>query len=219
MILNFYGSNTRIDELNYYFYIIAFIYGFSNKFFLSCGNSCRSVYEFAPEKSQIQKWIEDYKNLELTITDEEEKTRTARISGIIKSPGRLVCMDMGQVSQPNRHWYFCIRFESGKTFYLLKLLYHVSLDEYGVTSGTVTFSFEDENGEVTEQKLDINTEVKEPQIVELKIEKEKKETKDILRQIQQYLYKRSVSSWKSTLFLKYCILKHNHIITKTNVDD
>lgn len=48
--------------------------------------------------------------------------------------------------------------------------------EYGVTSGTVTFSFEDENGEVKEQKLDINTEVKEPQIVELKIDKEKKET-------------------------------------------
>ncbi len=48
--------------------------------------------------------------------------------------------------------------------------------EYGVTSGTVTFSFEDENGKVKEQKLDINTEVKEPRIVELKIEKEKKET-------------------------------------------
>ena len=32
-------------------------------------------YGYAPEKSQIQKWIEDYKNLELTITDEEEKSR------------------------------------------------------------------------------------------------------------------------------------------------
>lgn len=56
-------------------------------------------YGYTPEKSQIQKWIEDYKNLELTITDEEEKSRTARISGIIKSPGRLVCMDMGQLEE------------------------------------------------------------------------------------------------------------------------
>lgn len=47
MILNFYGSNTRIDELNYYFYIIAFIYGFSNKFFLSLCTFITSVYEFS----------------------------------------------------------------------------------------------------------------------------------------------------------------------------
>lgn len=49
------------------------------------------------EKSRIQKWIKDYQNLELTITDENKKKRTAKISGIIKSPGNLVCMDKGQL--------------------------------------------------------------------------------------------------------------------------
>lgn len=48
--------------------------------------------------------------------------------------------------------------------------------KYGAVNGAVTFSFEDENGEIKEQKLDIHTEIKEPQVVELKIEKEKKET-------------------------------------------
>lgn len=35
--------------------------------------------------------------MELTITDENKKKRTAKISGIIKSPGNLVCMDKGQL--------------------------------------------------------------------------------------------------------------------------
>lgn len=48
--------------------------------------------------------------------------------------------------------------------------------KYGAVSGIVTFSFEDENGEIKEQKLDIHTEIKEAQIVQLKIEKEKEET-------------------------------------------
>lgn len=54
-------------------------------------------YGNAVEKSQIQKWIKDYQNLELTLTDEKEKRRTAKISGIIKSPENLVCMDKGQL--------------------------------------------------------------------------------------------------------------------------
>lgn len=38
--------------------------------------------------------------------------------------------------------------------------------KYGAVNGAVTFSFEDENGEIKEQKLDIHTEIKEPQVVE-----------------------------------------------------
>lgn len=54
-------------------------------------------YGHAVGKSQIKKWIKDYRNLELTITDEKEKIRTAKISGIINSPGGLVCMDRKQL--------------------------------------------------------------------------------------------------------------------------
>ncbi|MDE5779306.1 MAG: hypothetical protein K2I10_12510 [Lachnospiraceae bacterium] len=56
-------------------------------------------YGHAVGKSKIQKWIKNYRSLELTITDEKEKIRTAKISGIIKSPGGLVCMDRKQLEE------------------------------------------------------------------------------------------------------------------------
>lgn len=49
-------------------------------------------------------------------------------------------------------------------------------EKYGDTSGTVIFSYEDEQGEVTEQKMDIHTEIQEAEIVELTVEDEKPKT-------------------------------------------
>lgn len=48
--------------------------------------------------------------------------------------------------------------------------------KYGDTSGTVIFSYENEQGEVTEQKLEIHTEIQEAETIDLKIEDEKPKT-------------------------------------------
>lgn len=48
--------------------------------------------------------------------------------------------------------------------------------KYGDTSGTVIFSYENEQGEVTEQKMEIHTEIQEAEIVELTVEEEKPKT-------------------------------------------
>lgn len=49
-------------------------------------------------------------------------------------------------------------------------------EKYGITSGKVIFSYEDEKGEVIEQTMEIKTEIKEPETVELKVEKDEPET-------------------------------------------
>ena len=49
-------------------------------------------------------------------------------------------------------------------------------EKYGDTAGTVTFSYEDEQGQVIEQVMEIHTSIQEPEIVELKVEKEAPET-------------------------------------------
>lgn len=49
-------------------------------------------------------------------------------------------------------------------------------NKYGETSGTVIFSYENEKGETIEQKKEINTQIKKPQMVELKVEKDKPQT-------------------------------------------
>lgn len=49
-------------------------------------------------------------------------------------------------------------------------------DKYGDTTGLVTFSYEDEQGKVIEQTQEIHTSIQEPEIVELKVEKEKPQT-------------------------------------------
>lgn len=48
--------------------------------------------------------------------------------------------------------------------------------KYGDTSGTVIFSYENEQGEVTEQKLEIHTQIQEAETIDLKIEDEKPKT-------------------------------------------
>ena len=45
-------------------------------------------------------------------------------------------------------------------------------EKYGDTVCTVIFSYENEQGEVAEQKQELKTSIKKPQIVELKVEKE-----------------------------------------------
>ena len=48
--------------------------------------------------------------------------------------------------------------------------------KYGETTGTVVFSYENEQGERTEQSQELYTSIKKPQIVELKVEKEEPKT-------------------------------------------
>ncbi len=49
-------------------------------------------------------------------------------------------------------------------------------EKYGDTLCTVIFSYENEQGEVSEQKQELKTSIKKPQIVELKVEKEAPKT-------------------------------------------
>lgn len=48
--------------------------------------------------------------------------------------------------------------------------------KYGDTAGTVIFSYENEQGEITEQKLEIHTEIQEAETIDLQIEDEKPKT-------------------------------------------
>lgn len=48
--------------------------------------------------------------------------------------------------------------------------------KYGETTGTVVFSYENEQGELTEQSQEVHTSIKKPQVVELKVEKEAPKT-------------------------------------------
>ncbi len=48
-------------------------------------------------------------------------------------------------------------------------------EKYGDVVGTVIFSYEDEQGKVTEQEQKLHTAIKKPQVVELKIEEEEVE--------------------------------------------
>ena len=47
---------------------------------------------------------------------------------------------------------------------------------YGDLDGEVIFSYENEQGEITEQRQKFSTVIKKPQVVELKVEKQKQET-------------------------------------------
>lgn len=49
-------------------------------------------------------------------------------------------------------------------------------DKYGDTLGTVTFCYEDEQGKEIKQTMEIHTMIREPEIVELKVEKETPQT-------------------------------------------
>ena len=49
-------------------------------------------------------------------------------------------------------------------------------EKYGETTGKVYFSYEDGEGSVTQQEFLFHTEIKKPEMVELKVEKQKEET-------------------------------------------
>lgn len=49
-------------------------------------------------------------------------------------------------------------------------------EKYGETSATVLFSYEDEQGEVKEQTMEVHTEIREPRQVQLKVEEEPPQT-------------------------------------------
>ena len=51
-----------------------------------------------------------------------------------------------------------------------------SEEKYGDTLGTVIFSYENENGEVVEQRQEFHATILKPQVVELKVEQEEPQT-------------------------------------------
>lgn len=52
---------------------------------------------YAPLKSQIEKWKENYKSLALILTDEKGVERKGEISGIVKQPDDKIYMDKKQM--------------------------------------------------------------------------------------------------------------------------
>lgn len=53
----------------------------------------------APNKSQIEKWIQEYQKLELTVIDENGNEKKAAISGILKDPAHKICMEKKQMTE------------------------------------------------------------------------------------------------------------------------
>lgn len=54
---------------------------------------------YPPLKSQVEKWIEQYETLDLTVTDASGQERKAKICGILSRPGDKVCMDSIQMKE------------------------------------------------------------------------------------------------------------------------
>lgn len=78
----------------------------------------------------------------------------------------------GGTSQPGELQVFVGRLDMDNQGHIIEEMG----DKYGDTAGTVTFSYEDEQGQVIEQTMEIHTSIKEPEIVELKVEKEAPKT-------------------------------------------
>lgn len=53
----------------------------------------------APGKSRIEKWVETYRELELTVTDESGRERGAKIGGILEKPASGVFMQQKQMQE------------------------------------------------------------------------------------------------------------------------
>ena len=70
-------------------------------FFLGkeCFASFQDQYGHAPTKSQIEKWQQDYPQLELTLTDESGHSQTAKICGILNSPAAKICIEKAQMQE------------------------------------------------------------------------------------------------------------------------
>lgn len=54
---------------------------------------------YHPEKGQIRNWQENYQDLSVDIIDEAGHVKKGRISGILKSPEQMVCMDQAQMEE------------------------------------------------------------------------------------------------------------------------
>ena len=54
---------------------------------------------YAPQKSQTDKWKENYRSLELTIIDEKGVERKGRIGGIVEQPENKIYMDKQQMHE------------------------------------------------------------------------------------------------------------------------
>ncbi len=74
-----------------------------NQAMLFVGEGCFASFldsnGYAPTKGQIEKWLQDYSQLEVTLTDENDHSREARICGILKEPAVRVCMEKGQMQE------------------------------------------------------------------------------------------------------------------------
>lgn len=57
------------------------------------------IHGFCPDKGQIRKWQENYGDLSVELTDGKGHVEQGRVSGILKSPGQMVCMDKGQLEE------------------------------------------------------------------------------------------------------------------------
>lgn len=53
----------------------------------------------SPGKSQIVRWKEHYQELSLSVTDEKGNVQKAKISGILKESGQMVCMEKTQMEE------------------------------------------------------------------------------------------------------------------------
>lgn len=54
---------------------------------------------YPPLKSQVEKWIEQYDTLDLTVIDENGRERKAKICGILKEPEERICMEKNQMRE------------------------------------------------------------------------------------------------------------------------
>ncbi len=56
-------------------------------------------YGYHPGKSQIEKWMAYYKELDLIVIDEEGHVNKGKICGILKEPENKICMDKNQMKE------------------------------------------------------------------------------------------------------------------------
>lgn len=57
------------------------------------------AHGYPPLKSQVEKWMEQYQTLELTVTDENGREQKAKICGILSRPKDKVCMEKSQMQE------------------------------------------------------------------------------------------------------------------------
>ena len=74
-----------------------------NTLMLLVGKECFGAFldghGYSPTKGEIEKWIKGYAQLELTVADQEGRSKKAKICGILKEPGGKMCMEKGQFQE------------------------------------------------------------------------------------------------------------------------